>query len=417
MFRKILLMTVAATVVLIGPVSAETTVTLLSAERDEIVRPVISAFEAANPGIKVEHQSVPFDAMNAQVTAQIGSGDKGIDVYFADSPRVPALAHRKLLMDLEQLRAEVEGVANAPGVEAVSHAGRIYALPLWTSTQMMFYNKELLDKASIPYPSSDPAARMTYDQVVAAAKAAQAAGAEVGFMFEQIDRYYQLQPLFESIGGGSGLGGEGNLTPNITNEGWVKAATFYKSLFDEGIAPRGVDSSQTAPMFADGKVAFFISGPWQFERFNAAEKLKYGIAPVPYFAGGTPVTPTGSWAIGISPHTDVPEAAMALARFMTLSEEGATAAVQGQSIPPVHMKAYESYIARVEALHPEVGPAARKIITHELNQTAINRPRSIGYVAYEEVMNRAFGDIRNGADPAATLQSAQDQLVSVLARQ
>jgi multiple sugar transport system substrate-binding protein len=37
-------------------------------------------------------------------------------------------------------------------------------------------------------------------------------------------------------------------------------------------------------------------------------------------------------------------------------------------------------------------------------------------VAFEEVMNRAFSDIRNGADVKTTLEAAQAQLTSALSR-
>ncbi len=55
-------------------------------------------------------------------------------------------------------------------------------------------------------------------------------------------------------------------------------------------------------------------------------------------------------------------------------------------------------------------------MTYELAKNSVSRPRSIGYVAFEEIMNRAFSDIRNGADVTSTLQQAQDQLNSTLAR-
>ena len=44
------------------------------------------------------------------------------------------------------------------------------------------------------------------------------------------------------------------------------------------------------------------------------------------------------------------------------------------------------------------------------------RPRTIGYVAFETVMNKAFSDIRNGNDVADTLNSAERQLSSAFRR-
>jgi multiple sugar transport system substrate-binding protein len=55
-------------------------------------------------------------------------------------------------------------------------------------------------------------------------------------------------------------------------------------------------------------------------------------------------------------------------------------------------------------------------MTYELANNSVSRPRSIGYVAFEEIMNRAFSDIRNGSAVQATLDQAQQQLTSTLAR-
>lgn len=396
--------------------AADVTLNLISAERDDVLAPVIAAFEAAHPTIKVTHESIPFESMNAAIEARIGGGDDSIDVLLVDSPRVPAMVARGYLKSLEDLRSEIEPLVTPVALDALSVDGTIYTLPLWTSTQMMFYNKDLLDKAGIAYPSSEQADRLTYEQILEQGKAAQAAGAKFGFAFEQIDRYYQLQPIFESIGGGSGLTGEGNLTPDITNEKWIEGATFYSKLFADGIAPRGVPAGQIPPLFASGDVAFMVAGPWQLAGFTAAEGLNFGVAPVPYFAAGKPATPTGSWALAVSPHTSHPDEAMTLAKFMTLDPEGAFKTVEANPIPPVNLKAFELYSAWFAPKFPVNGEDAQKIMGYELRDTAVSRPLSSGFVAFEEVMNRTFGDLRNGSDVASTLEEAQRELNSTLAR-
>lgn len=65
---------------------------------------------------------------------------------------------------------------------------------------------------------------------------------------------------------------------------------------------------------------------------------------------------------------------------------------------------------------PETGADAQKIMAYELRDTAVSRPLSAGFVAFEEVMNRTFGDLRNGADVTATLEEAQRELSSTLSR-
>lgn len=405
-----------SSVSVIAVMAADVTLTLISAERDEVVAPVISAFEASHPGIKVQHESIPFESMNAAIEARIGGGDDSIDVLFVDSPRVPAMVARGYLQSLEDLRSEIEPLVTPVALDALSVDGTLYTLPLWTSTQMMFYNKDLLDKAGIAHPGSNQEDRLTYQQVLEMGQKAQAAGAKYGFAFEQIDRYYQLQPIFESVGGGSGLTGEGNLTPDITNDKWVEGASFYAKMFEDGIAPRGIPAGQIPPLFSTGEVAFLVGGPWRLNGYASTEGLNYGIAPVPYFEGGKPVTPTGSWALAVSPHTSHPEEAMALAKFMTLDPQGAFKTVEANPIPPVNLEAFKLYSEWFAPKFPGVGEDAQKIMGYELRDTAVSRPVSAGFVAFEEVMNRVFGDLRNGADVKATLESAQQELNSTLAR-
>lgn len=393
----------------------QVTLNFLTAEPPEVYEAAIAAFEAKNPDIKVAYERVPFDSMNAQVEARLSAQDPSIDVYAVDSPRVPAMASRGYLLNSEPWRAQIDAVTNEAGRSAITYNGEYWALPLWTSTQMLFYNQDLLDKAGIPAPSAAEADRMTWEQTVELAKKAQAAGATWGLILEQVDRYYQLQALFESSGAGSGLTGPDLLTPDLTNPKWIETAEWYKGLFDDGVSPRGVPSEQINALFTDGQMAFYVGGPWNLNRFSASG-VKYGVAAVPYFEGGKPVTPTGSWAVGISPFTDQMDAAKKFIEFISLDPEGSYLTVSQNPIPPVNLEAYKTYIDKLATFDPVVGPQVKEVMTYELANSAISRPRSVGYVAFEEIMNRAFSDIRNGAEVGPTLEAAQAQLTSSLSR-
>ena len=225
-----------AALALAGTASAQevTTLNFLSAQQDNVVQPMIQAFEAKNPDIKVVHQSVPFNDLNAATESRIGQGDTSIDLIHADTPRVPAFASKQYLLNLDDRRAEIEAaVPNPVDIEQVSWNGSLYAYPMWTSTQLLFYNKDLLEKAGVEPPSTDPANRETWTQILEKAAAAQKGGAEWGLTFQQVDRYYQLQMLFESAGAGPGLTGEGLLTPAVNTDGWVEVADWYRDTFEK----------------------------------------------------------------------------------------------------------------------------------------------------------------------------------------
>lgn len=399
-----------------GAYAEQVTVHFLTEEKLESFQPVIDAFEKAHPDIKIDFQTVPFDSMNPQIEARIGGKDSSLDLYMVDTPRVPSLANRGFLADLSDDLDKVKAVTTPEEQGVLEYKGKLVALPLWTSSQLLYYNKDLLQKANIPDPSADEKDRLTYEQVLAMAKKAQAAGAKWGFAFDQVDRYYQLQPIFESLGAGPGLTGKEMLTPDITSAKWVEGAKFYASLFADGYAARGVTDDQMPAQFAAGEEAFFVGGTWNMGRFDAAKGLNYGVAPVPYFKGGKPVTPTDSWALGINPYAAHPKEAKLFADFMALNATGNLLTVKITPNIPANTGALDKYLDQMAADHPKVGKDAKQIIAYELKHTAVSRPRSIGYVAFETVMNKMFSDLRNGSDVDATLKQAQSQLKSTLSR-
>ena len=399
-----------------GVAQAQTTINFLSAEKDATFAPVIASFEKLHPDIKVVHQTVPFDDLNAAIESRVGQGDTSIDVIAADTPRIPAFASKGYLLNLDDRADDITAaVPNPVDIEQVSYDGSIYAYPMWTSTQLLFFNRDMLKAGDIAPPSDQPDSRITWSELLDKAQAAQAAGAKWGLMFEQVDRYYQLQSLYESAGAGSGLTGPGNVTVDITNPEWIKTSKWYGDTFANGISPRGVAPEQAQDLFVNKEVAFFVTGPWAFQRFNSVDDLDYGVAYTPYFAGGKPVTATGSWAIALNPHSQKLAAARMFAEYATLNAEGAYLTVSANPLPPTNAEAYKTYAGVVSELTPKIGPAI-DIISYESQKTAVGRPRSIGYVAYETVMNRAFSDIRNGADVEQTLTTAQKTLDRQMAR-
>jgi ABC-type glycerol-3-phosphate transport system substrate-binding protein len=377
--------------------------TFVGPEPPEAMAPVIAAFEASHANITVQYEQVPFLDLNSVIQSRVGGGDTDPDVYTADQPRTAALVDRGLLLDLTDSIGDISDVVLQAGIEASSVDGRLYSLPISTSTQALFVNVDLLEAAGLPIPPLDVDQRMTWEEIKTSAAAAQAAGAEWGVLLDQVNRYYQLQPLPESAGGGSGIG-PGQLDLDITNDGWVKAMEYYGSLFEEGLSPRGIPSTQTQDLFGNGQVAYFIGGVWWQGKWDGTEGLNWAMAPHPYFEGGEAVTPTGAWSWGVSPSSDNIEEAIEFIRYAALTTEGALAAMEGYPLPPANLVAYETFAGN------QVVAEATDLIAYELANTARIRPPTIGWVEFEELTGAAFEDIRNGSDPAERLQQAQDEI-------
>ncbi len=388
---------------------ADAAIQFLGPEDPAYFEPLIEAFEAAHEGLTVEYTQVPFDQYNSTVQQRLTAKDDSIDVYAVDQPRVPWMAAQGLLEELPEYEEAGRAATTEGQYSTGIHDGRLWALPVWNSTQMMFVNQDALDEAGVEAPGTDPADRWTWERTVEAAEAAQEAGTEWGLLMEQTEYYYQLQPLAESLGGGSGVVGDDMLEQDVSNAEWVRAMEWYGATFEDGLSPRGVGSFETSPLFASGDVAFFVGGPWDLGVF-ADSDVDWTVAPLPYFEGGEQVTPSGSWSWGINPASPNKDGAKAFLEFAAIDPEGNLASTERQTIIPANTEAAAAYLPRVDELAGERSAGAADLIAHEVENTAVVRPVSVGYAQFEEVMNTAFADIRNGSDPGPRLEQAGGQV-------
>lgn len=394
-----------------GSAGENTVVTFVGADPAEAFAPLLDAFHAEHEGITVEYQNIPFDQYNNVIQQRVGSGDPSIDVLLVDAGAAASLASRGWLADLTEYQAEAEQTSIAASVEQNMWDEKMWALPMWTSAQYLYYNVDLLEAAGVELPSLSSNERWTWEELVEAATAAQDAGAEWGLLFDQTDRYYQLQPLTESAGGGSGVVEGDELTADLTNDGWIRAMEWYASIFEEGVSPRGVATDQMNVIFASGDAAFFVGGPWSVTPISEGEPpINFGVAPNPMFSGGTPAMSTGSWAIGVSAASDASEAAATFAHFASLNPVGNAAAVEEIIIPPTNTEAFEDIITRIDAANPPHTEGMGQLTLDELNEAAVSRPNIVGFTQLQDVLGRAYADIRNGEPVESTLQNAQAEL-------
>jgi multiple sugar transport system substrate-binding protein len=375
------------------------------------VQPVLDAFHEAHPNITVKYESVPFEDFNSVLAARLTNASDSIDVFDTDMPRTDAYVARGWLADLS---ATFPGLADSvdPGsLEAATVDGKLYAMPYQTSTNLLYYNKTLLAKAGLEFPSADPNDRLTWEDVRTQAEQAQTAGAQYGIVFDQIDRYYQLEPLAISAGGGPGASGEGNLTPDVANDGWIKAFSWYGGLFADGLSPRGVAVGDTPNMFAAGQVAFYPGGPWWGAQFTGEADLDFGVAPFPAFEGGEAATPTGGWSLGLNPKasTEKADAVAVFRKFWGLDGGGYAQYLEGQTVLPANLDGASTYYDAELFTDPRFA-GVTDLIKYEVANTATLRLQTVGYVEFEDVMTKAFDDVINGSTPAAVLEGATGEL-------
>ncbi|CDX37117.1 Family 1 extracellular solute-binding protein (modular protein) [Mesorhizobium sp. ORS 3359] len=370
---------------------------------------LFDAFEKVS-GEKIAFEGVPFSDLQNTILQRFRTGDSGIDVFLVDPTYVPAFSKLGILGDLTSAFGEKSKSKLFPSdIQGANYNGKMLTMPMEESTQVLFFNKGLLAKAGVEAPSVSPDARMTWDKVIELAKKVQAAGAETGFGFEQVDRYYQLQVLPESLGGGPGVKGEDLLTVDVANDAWLQAGKWYGSIFADGVASRAPTKSQEMrDLFKAGRLAFLVGGPWNISEFSKVEGLDYAAAPHPYFASGKAVTPSESFHLGMAADTKNVDKTLNFLNYTGLDKDGAVAAAGGSGLS-ANIGATQEILSRIPQQNPNL-KGIDALMQFELANTAIRRPRTLGYLQLEELVTRAWSDIRNGNGAAETFAQLQSEL-------
>ncbi|PTQ56893.1 MAG: N-Acetyl-D-glucosamine ABC transport system, sugar-binding protein [Candidatus Carbobacillus altaicus] len=392
-----------------GTESTEITFLVLDAWAEQ-AKKVIEAFEAENPDIKVKVEVQPFSQIFEAIEVQMKSGKTSFDVFPVDSPLTTNYAIKGFLAPLDPYFDDsMKTLWLDTALQAGTYNGQLMSAPMNTSSQVLFYNKDLFEQRGVtPPPSDDPSHRWTWEQLVEAAKQLTYDTNDdgtpdiYGFSFDQIDRPYQLLPLGQSLGAEQVISDDGLVSKGYTNsESMVQGSIFYYDLFNTWKVSPKIPQELSRDYFKTGKVAMFLGTTATMHIFK--DKINLGVSYHPYFEGKKVVTPTGSWHLGISAYSNKKEAAGKFIQFFSVGKGAEIWLKEYGQIPALK--------SLLKTLNEQVEPGSIesqvfKIASYEVENTAVLRPRTPGYLEWESILRSAFEDIKNGADPKTALDNA-----------
>ncbi len=376
--------------------------------RDSVMQ-LVGDFEKAHPGIKVDIQLIPFQQLFPTLEVRLKSGTTP-DSYLVDGPLTASYAARGYLLPLNDQFSAGELKAFFPSsIEAGSYAGKLYSIPYGTSSAGLFFNRAIFKKYGVPFPPEQPNQRLTWEQVGELARKLTIRGADGqvevwGLLIEQIDRPYQILPMAQSKGA-KAISDDGWTTEGyITSKPFVDAIKFYQKLFMEWkVSPQGIpDAAKSREYFGNGKAAMMLGAEWNISRLPAFKGLEFGLSAHPYFEGGVPVTPTGSWHVGVNSRTKLKAEAVKFTKFIT----GFDATLKWHKLfghAPARSDVYD-------ALPETFGKPMWQIFFHEMKATAVPRPASPGFSEYEQILREALNAIHYGAEVETTLRDAAKRI-------
>ena len=378
---------------------------------DEKLEPIIAKFEEET-GAKVNMELYAHSDYLEMLQVKLPSESDDYDVIGVDVPLVASYATKGWIAPMDSYFTDDEKAQFASSaLDAGTWDGVFYCPAMNSSSQLLWYNTELLGEAGVEVPESSVENRLTWEQVVDMAKKT----LEVvdpdgtkgigGIAFEQVSRTYQMNQIPNSLGG-KNIGDDGYTAQGIINDdAWIEGATWYQNLFKDGIALQGFTADDTGSFFQAGKIVFLIGGTWTDTNCKNEEMDTYGYAPVPAFEGHEDQvgTPTGSWHFGIPVNAKNKDLAAEFIKYMSIGEGNELWLEANGDVPA-------TIAGADKIMNDENAEEYMKIAAYESSNTAVPRALTPGYTEYDTIIQNTWEDIKNGSDVTESLNKAAEKI-------
>jgi multiple sugar transport system substrate-binding protein len=137
-----------------------------SGSSDAKMQELVKRFMEKHPGIEVTTESAPYGKFFQKLDTQIAAGSAP-DVWLSDGVYVAKFAERGAAKDLTDWVSKDLNKDDYYGLEFNKDAnGRYWGVPQGVQIAVLFYNKEMFDKAGQPYPNEN----WTWDDLKKAAE-------------------------------------------------------------------------------------------------------------------------------------------------------------------------------------------------------------------------------------------------------
>jgi multiple sugar transport system substrate-binding protein len=286
-------------------------------------------YHKLHPNVTIKRKAVPQTGYIPLLLNQAGAGTLP-NIVMIDNPYVAQFASTGVLMPLKRIGPiNTSDIAPTELYDGV-YKGTVYAVPPYTNTIAVFYNKTMFAAAHLTPPK-------TWAQLVSDAK--QLTTSKVyGFvtaMASPNDGLWTLAPFLWSNAGT-------DATSHINSAQAIAALNVFAEMAKDGSMPKAVTTwtgGQDTELFEKGKAAIDLNGSWNIPTLSSTKGLDYGVAPIPTRTSGQKLfVPTGgeTWTISRDGTLAEQRAALSFLKWLITPKEDATEAVQvGGLIPTV----------------------------------------------------------------------------------
>jgi multiple sugar transport system substrate-binding protein len=331
-----------------------------SVDRDNIRDFVVqwNALHPKGPAVRVEPLSPSSNEQRQLLALELNAGLRQLDILSLDLVWIPEFAKRGWLVDLDDLRPQIERVSLPGPVHAGVWDGTLWAAPSSTDAGILYYRSDLVDTPPNTWEELIDIGRRVGTQHGIAPFVADGAQDE-GLVVQYLEYFWGL--------GGEVLGSDGE-SVRFEPDKALQAVEFMRTAFREGVYAPGFDTMDleaARKTFQSGEAVFMRSWPYAYQQMNGGDPGsqvagKIGIAPLPKFVGHSPVAALGGHNNAVSAFSRNIPAATEFVRLVATSRDVQIDQAQRHSLAPTLRAAYRDLAADpMMALLAKVLPTAK----------------------------------------------------------
>lgn len=377
--------------------------------------PLIKAYEAKNPNVKIEMLDLGSADFMTMLQTQLSGGDSSIDVVtIKDIPGYNNLVKRNLLMNLnDKIKSEKVDLSLYGGTtDQISVDSKLYGIPFRSDFWVVFYNKDVFDKAGVAYPDND----MTFAEYDALARKMTSGTGAAKVYGAHYHTWRSAVQLFGILDGKNTIV---DGTYNFLKPYYEMVLNQQKDGIVQNYATLKTSSTHYSGVFYNNSVAMMNMGSWfiatlinQIDQ-GKTEVKNWGMVKYPHAEGIPAGTTLGTiTSLGVSNASKKKDAAFDFVKFVT-GPEGAQIIAKTGTIPAIK----DAEVAKIIASKPGFpsDPASTEAL--QVAKTYLEMPLHEKAGEIEVVLNQVHDEIMtNNISIDAGLAKMNEQVQKILAK-
>jgi ABC-type glycerol-3-phosphate transport system substrate-binding protein len=355
---------------------------------------VLTEYKKLRPEVDVDFELLPFAQLFPKIQAN-AAAKAPTDIILTDGPNLWSFAYNGIISPMDDVfdKAYVEKSWTPTSLATSSYRGKFYAPPQMESCSIMWFNKDMTDKAGLKPPETLDQT-WTMDQALDAWQKTNSPPQVYGIRWGQGNapgQDYEAGLMRRAAGKKDSKAYKGIAEDGLTISGYfddpqaVMGLTFFHELYQK----HKVSAVEGIPdAWVNQRAAFFISPDnalGTYKRLNAT--FNYGVTGIPYFKDGAQICHTDSWHYGLGANSQNKKEAAEFIKFMS-----------GPVGSRIFYDRFGQLPAHLEVLNtlPDYQQNPRKLLADQFKAAGQPRIQTVGFTEYNGLMIELVGNLVAG---------------------